>query len=272
MPTVDMFADRYLSGDELWGDEFTQEQMEEWFADEREASAVLTGTTPSADTYRSHGINRLHGYRMLPAGRFEDALGVGSSFGGEFLPVLDRIGRITILEPSAQLRSKELRGVPLRYVDPSPTGDMPFSSGTFDLAVCFGSLHHIPNVTKVVRELGRVVKPGGWIIIREPVVSMGDWRSLDRPGLTKRERGIPRHLLESAMRNAGFSIKSSVFCYMPLSQRIGDLTSRNLYGSRVGALIDRALSISTAWNYRYHAVKPWQKLRPSSVSIVARRR
>jgi Methylase involved in ubiquinone/menaquinone biosynthesis len=153
-----------------------------------------------------------------------------------------------------------------------PPGDMPFSSETFDLAVCFGSLHHIPNVTKVVRELGRVVKPGGWIIIREPVVSMGDWRSRGPARSDEAWRGIPRHLLESAVRNAGFSIKSSVFCYMPLTQRIGDLTSRNLYGSRVGALIDRALSISTAWNYRYHAVKPWQKLRPSSVSIVARRR
>jgi SAM-dependent methyltransferase len=271
MTATDAFTERYLSGDQLWGDDFTHQQIEEWFADEREAYADLEGDQAAEKEYSYNGLNWQNGYRSLPPGRFTHALGVGSAFGGEFSPVLNRIDEITILESSTQLRSKDLLGTPLRYVDPSPTGVMPFPSGSFDLIVCFGVLHHIANVTKIVHEMGRVAKAGGWVAIREPVVSMGDWRSGSRPGLTKRERGIPRELFEDALRDAGFSIKSSVFCCMPLSQRIGRLIGRNMYASKLGAAVDRSLSIATAWNYRYHAVTPWQKLRPSSVFIVAQR-
>src|SRR2546421_4639134 len=185
MPKFDTFAERYLSGAELWGEDFTAEQIRDWFADEREACADLTEVTSSRDSFAAHGVNRLHGFRLLPARPFEHALGLGSAFGYEFLPVLDRVAAITIVEPSAMLRSKDLQGVPLLYVDPSPLGDLPFQPAAFDLALCFGVLHHIPNVSKVVHEMGRVVKRGGWIIVREPVISMGDWRSPYRRGLTK---------------------------------------------------------------------------------------
>ncbi|MGW5659957.1 class I SAM-dependent methyltransferase [Streptomyces sp. NPDC003758] len=269
--TSDAFTELYLSGDRLWGDDFTPQQIDEWFADECEAYADLGGSDTTAEKYDYHGLNWQNGYRLLPPGRFTHALGVGSSFGFEFSPVLDRIDEITILEPSTRLRRKEFRGMPLRYVDPSPTGVMPFQPATFDLVVCFGVLHHIANVTKIVHEMGRVASPGGWVVIREPVISMGDWRSGRRPGLTKRERGIPRKLLEAALRDSGFLIKSSMLCCMPLSQRISRLVGCNIYASRLGAVIDRSLSIATAWNYRYHAVNSWQKLRPSSVFIVAQR-
>ena len=116
-----------------------------------------------------------------------------------------------------------------------------------------------------------MVAPGGWVVIREPVISMGDWRSRQHPGLTKGERGIPRRLLEAAVRDAGFSIRSSVFCAATLTPRIGRVLRRNLYGTRSGAAVDRALAVSTAWNYRYHADNLWQKLRPSAVCIVAQR-
>jgi len=263
------FSQRYLSGRELWGNDFTQDQLEEWFADECEAYADLGAAESSAESYGYHGLNLQCGYRLLPYRRFGHALGIGSSFGGEFLPLLERVEKITVLEPSARLRTTDLRGVPLRYVDPSATGRMPFGNSEFDLVTCLGVLHPIPNVTTVVQEIGRVTAPGGWVVIREPVVSMGDWRSRDQPGLTKRERGIPRQLLEVAVRDAGFLIKSSVFCQATLTPRVSRMVRCNMYGTRAGAVIDRMLSIATAWNYRYHAESFWQKLRPSSVYIVA---
>ncbi|WP_367322976.1 class I SAM-dependent methyltransferase [Streptomyces sp. HUAS ZL42] len=266
----DAFAERYLSGRELWGDDFTHEQIESWFDDEREAYADLS-TSPSPTEYGYHGINRFNGFRKLPNCRFSHALGIGSSFGTEFLPLVDRIDRITILEPSKKLRSKSLLGLPLNYVDPASSGHIPFAGSTFDLAVCFGVLHHIPNVTHVVSELGRVLAPGGWMVIREPVVSMGDWRYPRKGGLTKRERGIPRSHLERAINKAGLSIRSSTFCMSPLTGRLGKVVGRNLYATEFGAAVDRTLALATAWNYRYHAVSGWQKLRPSSVFIVAQR-
>ncbi|MEU2629897.1 methyltransferase domain-containing protein [Kitasatospora sp. NPDC007106] len=268
---TDEFAERYLSGLELWGDDFGPAQIEEWFADEREAYANLGAASSDSEAYGYSGFNRQYGFRYLPDRRFRRALGVGSAFGGEFLPVLDRIDDITILEPSAHLRSAALRSTPVRYEDPVPSGDMPFDDRSFDLVLCFGVLHHIPNVSKVVREIGRVTAPGGWVLLCEPVVSMGDWRSADRPGLTRRERGIPRHLLERAVGDAGLSIRSSLFCAATPTSRIGRLLRCNMYANRIGAVVDRALALATAWNYRYHPTSAWQKLRPSSVFIVAQR-
>ncbi|MEV8096442.1 hypothetical protein [Kitasatospora sp. NPDC085879] len=53
------------------------------------------------------------------------------------------------------------------------------------------------------------------------------------------------------------------------TSRIGRLLRCNMYANRVGAIVDRALALATAWNYRYHPTSAWQKLRPSSVFIVA---
>lgn len=267
----DPFADRYLSGGELWGDRFSEEEIAEWYNDEREAYADLGASSSGAESYGYHGVNRYHGFQRLPKRRFSHALGVGSAFGGEFIPMLRSIDRVTILEPSARLHSADL-GVNLTYIAPDPSGSMPFGNGTFDLLLCLGVLHHIPNVTHVVSEIGRVLEPGGWAVIREPVISMGDWRSTRKAGITRRERGIPRHILEQAVRNADMKIHRSRFCMSPLTPRIGRMLHRNLYATEFGAAIDRALSLSTAWNYRYHAESTWQKLRPSSAVIVAQRR
>jgi ubiquinone/menaquinone biosynthesis C-methylase UbiE len=38
---------------------------------------------------------------------------------------------------------------------------VPFADGAFDLAVTSYSLHHIPHPSRVVREMARIVKPGG---------------------------------------------------------------------------------------------------------------
>ncbi|MEW1912864.1 hypothetical protein AB0442_31255 [Kitasatospora sp. NPDC085895] len=89
------FAERYLSGLELWGDDFGPAQIEEWFADEREAYADLGAASSGSEAYGYGGFNRQYGFRRPPDRRFPRALGVGSAFGGEFLPVLDRIDDIT---------------------------------------------------------------------------------------------------------------------------------------------------------------------------------
>ncbi|MFJ2739470.1 class I SAM-dependent methyltransferase [Streptomyces sp. NPDC087440] len=270
------FTERYLSGRELWGDDFGPQEIAEWFEDEREGFSSLDSAPTSADNFEYEGLNAHHGFPHLTGRDFPRALGVGSAYGGEFLPVLDRIGEVTILEPSEHLRSPSLRSdsgreIPVRYVEPVPSGDMPFADGTFDLTLCLGVLHHIPNVSKVVREIGRVSASGAMLLIREPVVSMGDWRDRDHPGLTKRERGIPRHLLEQAVRDAGFTVRSSRFCASVLTSRISRVLGRNLYRTASGARVDRALSLATAWNYRYHPANAWQKLRPSAVYLVAER-
>lgn len=50
------------------------------------------------------------------------------------------------------------------------TGDitrLEFEHATFDGAVTRFSLHHIPLPERVLEELGRVVKPGGWVVVAD---------------------------------------------------------------------------------------------------------
>ncbi len=58
---------------------------------------------------------------------------------------------------AAERRSIE---VELREAD---AGDLPFAAGEFDLAVCFTSLHCFPDPARAVKEIARVLKPGGRI-------------------------------------------------------------------------------------------------------------
>lgn len=259
----------YFSGEKLYGDDFGPAEIAPWFEAEREGYAGLgMGEHGGIETYGYHQLNVRHGFGRLPPGRFERVLGLGSSYGGEFLPIIDRLGQVTILEPSAALRSESLNGVPLRYVEPAASGDMPFADESFDLVMALGTLHHIPNVSHVVAEIGRVTARGGWVLIREPVVSLGDWRG-PRRGLTPRERGIPPHLFTQMFRAAGLRVLRDDWCMFPTTPRLGRLGLG--YNSRLGVLADAVLSRLWAWNYRYHATNPWQKVRPCARYYVLRR-
>lgn len=46
--------------------------------------------------------------------------------------------------------------------------DLPFKDDTFDVILCNHVLEHIPNDTKAIQELFRVMKPGGWGIFQIP--------------------------------------------------------------------------------------------------------
>lgn len=271
------FEARYLSGRELYGDDFTQDEIDEWFESEREGyanlgSAASDGGGDDASGYSYHALNEWHGYRHLPKGkRFRRALGLGSAYGAEFEPIADRIDTLTILEPSDQLVGANVGGLVPEYVKPHPSGTMPFLDASFDLLVCLGTLHHIPNVTHVVHEIGRVLEPGGYALIREPIVSMGDWRKYRGPGCTERERGIPLRHITEAITGAGLTIEHRGFSGFPVTLRLGRAFKTPTYNSTPMTVLDSVMSQVARPMYSYHAETKWRKLRPTSAFFVARR-
>lgn len=46
--------------------------------------------------------------------------------------------------------------------------DLPFADNSFDVILCNHVLEHIPDDTKAMQELYRVMKPGGWGIVQIP--------------------------------------------------------------------------------------------------------
>ena len=145
----------------------------------------------------------------------------------------------------------------------------PSKTATFDLITCLGVLHHIPNVSTVLTELRRSLKPGGYLLLREPVISMGDWRH-PRPGLTQHERGIPLPLFRTLIAQRDFEVVSERLCMFPATAKLASAAGQAAYNSPFATRLDAVLSRILAWNLRYHATSLPAKFRPTSVYYVLR--
>jgi SAM-dependent methyltransferase len=260
----------YLRGEKLYGNDLSAEGIGRWFEAETDGYADLWGKDRTTYRYEYHALNHLHGYRHLPKRQFDNVLSVGGAYGDELLPILPTTKCVTILEPASKFAARELHGVPVTYVTPNPLGDMPFDSDRFDLTTCYGCLHHVPNVSFVLAELHRCLAPGGWALIRDPVVSMGDWRNA-RDGLTKNERGIPLDLFRQMITGAGFDIVAENLCVFPLTTRLRFLFDDLVFNSKTATRLDMALSRAFAFNVSYHPTGFLQRLQPTAVAYVLRK-
>jgi SAM-dependent methyltransferase len=261
---------RYLSGQRLYGDDFTAEQVDRWFADEAEAYVELYAGNPRYE-YGYRAVNVRHGFRHLPRRPYATVLGLGSGYGDELSPIQERIGRLIIIESSEAYRAKPALTVPTDWRAATPDGSFDLSGASVDLATCFGVLHHIPNVRRVVLELGRVIRPEGYLLLREPIISMGDW-TRPRAGLTPHERGIPLRILRSVLREAEFQIKHETLCFFTGTSVLARYTHTAPFDHASVVALDAVASRVMRFNYRYHATRWWQRIRPTSVFVVARRR
>ncbi|SCL34318.1 Ubiquinone/menaquinone biosynthesis C-methylase UbiE [Micromonospora nigra] len=104
----------------------------------------------------------------LPERRPLVGLDVGSGT-GRFTPALARaFGPVTGVEPSVRMREVAQAQSPhpgVRYLAGSAE-DMPVSSGSADYALMFLAWHHVQDKPRAVRELARVVRPGGRLLLR----------------------------------------------------------------------------------------------------------
>lgn len=264
--------EKYFSGEMLIGDNYGPAEIARWFEDERDAYANLAARDPATYQYHYHALNRWHGFRHLDRERrFANACGFGSAFGDELLPVRGRLDHVTIIDSSRRFAQTVLGGVGASFVEAHPSGEISAESGAFDLITCFGVLHHIPNVSFVLRELARCLGPDGVLLLREPISSMGDWRK-PRLGCTPRERGLPAALFHDMIEEAGLVVRHRSWCVFPplaaMLARFG--VSAHAYLPIV--LLDHALSSLTAGNYSYHRRTLARRFAPASEFFVCSRR
>lgn len=263
--------EEYLSGRKLYGDDFDRDQIEDWHRDEQEGYANLGARDARTYRYQYHALNAYHGYRHLGGDSFKHILGLGSAYGDELKPVARRAEKIWIVEPSAAFRqTTELDGTPCEYMEPKADGTLDFGEAKFDLITCLGVLHHIPNVSFVVRECFRCLRAGARMLLREPIVSMGDWRH-PRGALTKHERGIPIGIFRRVIRTAGFEVQRESLCVFPPLRRLLSPLGVSAYNSHVATVLDALLSRLFRWNMRYHRTNALQKIMPVSVYFVLRK-
>ena len=105
---------------------------------------------------------------LLPERRPLTGLDVGSGT-GRFTPALARaFGPVTGIEPSVRMRETaqaQSRHPDVRYLTGSAE-DMPVPCGSADYAVMLQSWHHVQDRPRAARELARVLRPAGRLILR----------------------------------------------------------------------------------------------------------
>jgi SAM-dependent methyltransferase len=257
---------RHLSGASLYGDDFDEVDIRRWYAEEDQGYYELVKTYGKY-VYDYHALNEYQAYRFL-RGHYECCLAMGCAKGDDVAPLADRVDRYVAIEPAEQWWSPEIGGRPASYLKPSILGDIPMAEASADLVVCLGVLHHIPNVSHVFSELVRVLRPGGKLVVREPISSMGDWRR-PRPGLTRNERGLPPGWLESKAQANGLRIERANYCLFPLTARFARIIGlRSAYNNPLLVRFDALTSRLTQWNLHYYRNSLFKKLAPGAINLL----
>ena len=89
--------------------------------------------------------------------------------------------------------------------------NLPVRPGAFDVVFLAGTLHHSSDIVRTMRQVARVLVPGGIaVVINEPVRSL--FRSKDLTGSPEIEHGINEHVYTIfeylwAVRRAGLRFK-----------------------------------------------------------------
>jgi 2-polyprenyl-3-methyl-5-hydroxy-6-metoxy-1,4-benzoquinol methylase len=260
-------APEILDGSKLYGDDFSPAQISDWFEQERRGYYDIADNADYA--YGYHALNRFHGFSMLK-GRYQRCLAIGCAKGEEILPIAGKVDEIVAIEPAEPWWSDSIGGTPARYMAPSESGDIPLEDTSVDVVTCFGVLHHIPNVSHVMSEIARVMKPGALLLLREPSASMGDWRK-PRPGMTLNERGIARSWMIATAGRLGLEVVKAAHCDFGPMGRVAARLGLKQHNSMPLVVADAAISAATGWNNRYWRRSTLHKLAPGSVFYVLRK-
>lgn len=110
------------------------------------------------------------------AGGFADAevLDLGCGGGHVSYAVAPVARSVVASDPSSEMLSAvaaeaSRRGLSNITTARAPAERLPFADDRFDVVVCRHTTHHWPDVRRGLREAGRVVKPGGVVVIDDAV-------------------------------------------------------------------------------------------------------
>jgi SAM-dependent methyltransferase len=266
------------AGRALAGDDFTGEQLSTWLAQEKEAFYQADGANSEVDPWYSYMrfLNETLGFARLNADAVapRSVLVIGPGSGAEIEEFARRNPqwRLQFLESSENFSRSLTRKWPNAVIiHPTVAGDIELTSASQSLVCAFSVLHHIANVSKVVREVSRVLATGGTFLVREPCSSMGDWR-LPRSA-TPNERGISRRLLVEIAQRCGLQPAAAPvpILFEPLNRVFKGLLARGALSFRALYTIDRLVSGLVSVNDHYWRDRWHKKIGPSAYFYVFRK-
>jgi SAM-dependent methyltransferase len=144
----------------------------------------------------------LAGLAVPPHARVLDA-GCGS---GRTLDQLARYGTVSGVDLSpVAVRAARSRG---HDAFVAPIESLPYADDTFDLVTCLDVIEHTPDDRRSLRELTRVTKPGGRLVVTVPA-HPALWSAHDEANL--HHRRYTRRSLAEAARRAGWDLERETY-------------------------------------------------------------
>lgn len=260
--------DKFLKGEEVYGDNFNIEEIRAWYKDEEKGYFSIYGENNIGKSGGSENeIHNFYSYNIIKNMHFKNAMGLGSADGREFLPIINNIDKLVIIEIAEEFYKNDIMGTPVEYVKPDILGKLSYSDNYFDLIFVSSVLHHIPNLSFVWGEITRCLAPGGILIVSEPIVYMGGFEG-KRGGLTLRERGIPIKFFNERLSDFNIILKEQ-FNHAITRKIISKFMKKGIEDSKLLLKIDRILSRNFTLKYKYFAKNPISKLfRAASLYMV----
>lgn len=258
-------------GSHLVGDDFTAEQLTLWFSQEQEAFYKGDAGNSKGDPWYAYMrfVNDVLGFAPIEAKQIPIktmlVLGPGSGVEVRKFSQSHPDCRFSFLEASKQFQVDLRNDFPTSdIIAPAYDGRIALDASTQDMTCAFSVLHHIPNVSKVISEISRVTKPGGFLLVREPCSSMGDWRF--PRSATPNERGISRQMLLAIAERAGFIPERPPVPIIlePLNKLIKKTIGFNNVSFPLLYRADQLLSRLVSINDRYWRDSWFKKIGPSS--------
>ncbi len=138
--------------------------------------------------------------RTLGPGRL-DILDVGCGTGYN-LGLLRRFGRAQGVDMSPEALEFCRRRGELQ-VTLHTAGELPFASESFDLLTAFDVIEHIDDDREALREFGRVLRPGGWMLIYTPALP---WLYNEHDRIVHHKRRYRRAELQEKLLESGYEL------------------------------------------------------------------
>ena len=134
-------------------------------------------------------------------------IGCGSGYGAVLLSNLrpkSYVGIDLMPEQIELARQVELKNAGFHVMD--ATDLAAFDDASKDLVVIFGILHHVPRWAQVIKEIRRVLRPGGELYLEEPSeLLISPWDRLFKWGHSPEAQfGLPA--LELELEHVGFDL------------------------------------------------------------------
>lgn len=114
-------------------------------------------------------IRKIRRLSQLPTNKIVLEIGCGNGYGTRLIKKYFKPKKITAIDLDKRMIdiAKRKHNDPIVSFEVGDAAKLAYQSNIFDAIFDFGIIHHIPNWKDCLRELKRVLKPGGQLIIED---------------------------------------------------------------------------------------------------------